>query len=291
MRAAAAHGRSGLLGPPLLAVLGAGGVLAGLSIYQAEFGFGVPQKPPVPANPAPVHGRACPRLRPGGGGGGAALAAVAMNIAISAGFTLVVGPIAARRCPFRHLPADGALRRGRGGARPERALTAFSVASGLLVGTAGTVGEWGWTTSGCRSRGRPTSCPPDRDRCARRRSGGLVGAFVARALGGPRRLRRRWAVGGSARWALRVRCAASFVCRPIRPPERARRSRSRRLAPRRRGRTRQSPSTRRRSSMSRTTSSNSPAGTPDERRGGAAAIGPGVYRTRIPLPLTGSGSR
>ena len=182
--------RRGLLGPPLLAVLGAGGVLAGLTIYQAEFGFGVPQynllfQPTLLAFTgalALVFARAV-------AGRGAAVGAVVMNLVLSVGFTLFVGPVAGQALPHfsTYLPAAlcvevAAL------IVPPRALTAFGVLSGALVGTLGTVGEWGWThvwmpipwpahfLPSAIAIGVPAGI-----------CGGLVGAFVARALGGSRR--------------------------------------------------------------------------------------------------------
>ena len=184
------HARRGLLGPPLLAVLGAGGVLAGLTIYQAEFGFGVPQynllfQPTLLAFTgalALVFARAV-------AGRGAAVGAVIMNLVLSVGFTLFVGPVAGQALPHfsTYLPAAlcvevAAL------IVPARALSAFGLLSGALVGTLGTVGEWGWThvwmpipwpahfLPSAIAIGVPAGI-----------CGGLVGAFVARALGGSRR--------------------------------------------------------------------------------------------------------
>ena len=213
--------RPGLLGPPALAVLGAGGVLAGLTIYQAEFGFGVPQynllfQPTLLAFTgalALVFARAT-------AGRGAALAAVVMNLAISLGFTLFVGPVAGEALPHfsTYLPAAlcievAAL------LIPTRALTAFGVLSGVLVGTIGTVGEWGWThvwmpipwpvhfLPSAIAIGVPAGI-----------CGGLVGAFVARALSGSRRFTLpvgRWWPGalGAAGFA-----ALLAFCLPTHPP-------------------------------------------------------------------------
>ncbi len=135
------------LGAHATAMSGAGGVLAGLTIYQAEFGFGVPQynllfQPALLAFTgalALVFARAV--MGPGG-----ALAAAAFNIVVSAAFAIFVGPIAGQITPHfsTYLPAAlcvelAALLISR------RNLWAFAALAALAVGTLGTLGEWGWS--------------------------------------------------------------------------------------------------------------------------------------------------
>ena len=109
------------LGAYAIAVTGAGGMLAGLTIYQAEFGFGVPQynllfQPALlafSAGVALVFGRAVL-------GRGGALAAAVVNIAISAAFVIFVAVIPGQAtAPFLNLPAGRAGRRNRGAARSD----------------------------------------------------------------------------------------------------------------------------------------------------------------------------
>ena len=101
--------------------------------------------------------------------------------------------------------------------------------AGLLVGTVGTVGEWGWTHVWM-----PIPWPSHfvgsaiAVAVAAALCGALVGAFVAGVAGpGDGRTHRSPAVGSRARWAR----SASPPCWPsacprTRPPERRRRSRS-----------------------------------------------------------------
>jgi hypothetical protein len=123
-----------------------GGLLIGLSTFQAEFDFGVPQfrlvfQPlliVVAAGIAIVAARIY-------AGRGAALAAVAYFIAIRGFVTLLVGPVLGETVP--HMPlyvAEAlvvelvALRIGR-----ERPYVLGALA-GLGIGTVGLAAEWGW---------------------------------------------------------------------------------------------------------------------------------------------------
>jgi len=124
-----------------------GGLLIGLSTFQAEFDFGVPQFQLVfqpllimlAASIALVAARAY-------GGRGAALGAVAFFIVMRGGLTLAVGPIFGETMP--HLPLyivealvveAIALR-----VSTER-VTAFGLWSGLGIGTVGLASEWAWS--------------------------------------------------------------------------------------------------------------------------------------------------
>lgn len=140
-------GAAGRAGAWVLVVSGAGGVLAGLTIYQAEFGFGVPQynllfQPALLAFTAAlalVFGRAV-------AGPGAAIGAAIFNIAVSAAFTVFVGPIVGQVTPHfsTYLPAAACVELA-ALVGPRRHPRAFVLASAGLIATAGTIGEWGWT--------------------------------------------------------------------------------------------------------------------------------------------------
>src|SRR4051812_7347686 len=105
--AARGAGRRGLPRPGRLAVAvaGAGGVLAGLTVYQAEFGFGVPQYRLLfqPVLLAFSGALALVMARRVAGRGGA-LAAVAFYVVVSGAMALFVGPVMGRSVP--HFPTN-----------------------------------------------------------------------------------------------------------------------------------------------------------------------------------------
>jgi hypothetical protein len=211
----------GLLQPRLLAVLGAGGLLAGLTIYQAEFGFGVPQynllfQPALLAFTgalALVFARAA-------GGRGAAVAAALMNILISAGFTLFVAPGVGESTPHfaTYLPAAACVEIA-ALLIPARALRAFSVVAGLLVATVGTIGEWGWTHVWMPIPWPAHFVGPAIAISVPAALGGaLVGAFIAGSLRGEQQFwiaGRRWLCGAIGAAMLAVVLA---VCLPTHAP-------------------------------------------------------------------------
>ena len=102
------QGRLPRLGAYAIAVSGAGGMLAGLTVYQAEFGFGVPQynllfQPALlafTAGVALVFGRAVL-------GRGGAVAAAVVNIVMSGLFVFFVAVVAGQATPHfsTYLPA------------------------------------------------------------------------------------------------------------------------------------------------------------------------------------------
>src|SRR3954463_8030938 len=100
-----ASGRRGLpsRGRWLIAICGAGGILAGLTVYQAEFGFGVPQyrllfEPVLLA----FSGCVALGLARAVAGRGGALAACAFGIVVSGVMAIFVGPVMGRSVP--HFP-------------------------------------------------------------------------------------------------------------------------------------------------------------------------------------------
>ena len=144
--AARRAGRGGLprRGRLAVAVAGAGGVLAGLTVYQAEFGFGVPQYRLLfqPVLLAFSGALALVMARRVAGRGGA-LAAVGFYVVVSAAMAVFVGPVMGRSVPHfpTYLAAAACVEVAALVKRPR----AFILLSGVLVGVVGTLGEWGWT--------------------------------------------------------------------------------------------------------------------------------------------------
>jgi hypothetical protein len=131
-----------------LAVALTGGFMLGLSTFQAEFDFGVPQFrfifQPILIMLAAGVGLVTARIW---GGRGAALGAVAFFLAIRGLLSLAVGPVFGETTP--HLPLYLvealvveliALR-----VSPERRTLAFGAASGVGIGTFGLGAEWAWS--------------------------------------------------------------------------------------------------------------------------------------------------
>ncbi len=149
MRASAEDGSEGEHRSTVLirAVMLTGGLLIGLSTFQAEFDFGVPQFrfvfEPMMVMLAAGVGLVAARLY---GGRGAALGAVAFFLLARGTLALLVGPVLGETTP--HLPlyvAEAlvveavALR-----VSAERPL-AFGLWSGLGIGTVGLAAEWAWS--------------------------------------------------------------------------------------------------------------------------------------------------
>lgn len=125
-----------------------GAFLLGLSTFQAEFDFGVPQFrfvfQPLLIMLAASAGLVAVRVW---AGRGAALGAVAFFVAIRGLLALLVGPVIGETTP--HFPLylvealvveAIALRRG-----ITRRPFAFALATGAGIGTVGLAGEWAWT--------------------------------------------------------------------------------------------------------------------------------------------------
>ena len=124
-----------------------GGLLIGLSTFQGEFDFGVPQFRlifhPLLITFAAGIALVAARLYAGGGG---ALVAVAYFWVIRGVVSLLVGPAFGETIP--HLPLFLAsavvvelVAMRVGGDRPYR----FGAVAGLAVGTVGVAAEWGWS--------------------------------------------------------------------------------------------------------------------------------------------------
>ncbi len=167
-----------------------GGLLIGLSTFQGEFDFGVPQFQLIfhPILIAFAAGVALVGARMYTGKGGA-LVAVAYFFAIRGLVSLLVGPVAGETTP--HFPlwiAEAALVElvalWIGTQRPYR----FGAVSGLLIGTVGLAAEWGWSHVWMpipwpsSLLGEAIAITPIVAIGA-----GLVGAFVGTTLGAPLR--------------------------------------------------------------------------------------------------------
>jgi hypothetical protein len=188
---------SGSLGRGILGVLTrsrlaavCGGLLIGLSTFQAEFDFGVPQFRMVfqPALIAAAAGIALVAARIYAGRG-AALLAVVYFLVIRGLVTLIVGPVAGETIP--HFPlyaAEGlivelvALR-----VSTDRVYR-FGALAGLGIGTIGFASEWAWS-----HLWMPLPWPQPLLAEALPLvlvvsvAAGMVGAFVGTALAAPRR--------------------------------------------------------------------------------------------------------
>ena len=126
-----------------------GAFLLGLSTFQAEFDFGVPQFRfvfgPLLIMLAAGAGLVAVRLW---AGRGAALGAVAFFVLVRGGLALMVGPVLGQTTP--HFPlyvAEALVVEAIALAAPTllRRPLAFGLVAGLGIGTVGLAAEWGWT--------------------------------------------------------------------------------------------------------------------------------------------------
>jgi hypothetical protein len=168
----------------------AGAFLVGLSTFQAEFDFGVPQfalaLQPTLIMLAAGIGLVTARIRIGPGG---AVAALAIYVAIRGTLTLLVGPLFGEITP--HFPpylvealmVEGvALAYLRGEPAAERPII-FGALAGLAIGTVGLAAEWGWSHVWVVNPW-PASLFPEGaiTGLIAAIAGGVIGGFVGRAL-------------------------------------------------------------------------------------------------------------
>ncbi len=171
----------------------AGGFLVGLSTFQAEFDFGVPQFrllfQPVLIAAAAAIALVVARTY---SGRGAALGAAAYFIVIRGLVGLLVGPVLGETTP--HMPlyiVEAALVEAVAFAVPLTRPYRFGAISGALIGTVGFFAEWAWSHAWM-----PTPWPAGLigeailPTLVAAVAGGLVGAFVGTALAAPRHSRR-----------------------------------------------------------------------------------------------------
>jgi hypothetical protein len=123
-----------------------GGLLLGLSTFQAEFDFGVPQfrlvLEPVLLAIAAAIALVCARLWIGRGG---ALLAAGMFIAIRGGLALIVHQGFGQSMPHFPLYLAEAACVELAALYLARRPLALGAVSGLLIGTVGFAAEWGWS--------------------------------------------------------------------------------------------------------------------------------------------------
>jgi hypothetical protein len=125
----------------------AGGFLIGLSTFQAEFDFGVPQfdflfQPMLIALAASI-GLISARMW---GGAGGAIGAVAFFWLIRGFVSLMVAGVWDESTP--HIPlyvAEALIVEATAAVLLTRRPLAFGVVAGVLIGTLGTAAEWGWS--------------------------------------------------------------------------------------------------------------------------------------------------
>ncbi len=168
-----------------------GGLLIGLSTFQAEFDFGVPQfrfvlEPVLLAIAASVA-LVCARLWIGRGG---ALMAAGFFIAVRGAIALIVHQAFGQSLPHFPLYLAEALCVEVAALFLARRPLALGAVSGILIGTAGFAAEWGWSRI-AMPIGWSSDLLPEALILAilTAVAGGLVGALVACALRGelPRR--------------------------------------------------------------------------------------------------------
>ena len=124
-----------------------GGLLIGLSTFQAEFDFGVPQFNlifhPVLITVAAGIALVAARVWIGRG---AALGAVVFFIVVRGGVALIVGPVFGETTPAQPLFLVAALAvEAAAFLIPRERALAFGAAAGALIGTVGFWGEYAWT--------------------------------------------------------------------------------------------------------------------------------------------------
>ncbi len=183
-----AHGLLGLIARTRYAAV-MGGLLVGLSTFQAEFDFGVPQYRllfhPVLLAAAAAIALVAARTY---AGRGAALGAVAYFIVIRGIITLLVGPVLGETTP--HMPlylVEAGLVEAVALVVPPTLTYRFGALCGLLIGTVGFAAEFGWSQLWA-THPWPTALVGEAivPVLVMAVAGGLIGAFIGSALGSAR---------------------------------------------------------------------------------------------------------
>jgi hypothetical protein len=163
-----------------------GGLLIGLSSFQAEFDFGVPQFRAVlqPALIALAAGTALVAARVWIGRGGA-LGAVLFFLAVRGAVALLVGPVLGETAPGMPLYLGEALLVEGAALLSGRRPIALGALGGLLVGTLGFATEWGWSRLAMRLPWEPALLPEALIAAAvAGTAGGVLGGLTGAALRG-----------------------------------------------------------------------------------------------------------
>ena len=179
-----------------------GGLLIGLSTFQAEFDFGVPQFRAVlqPALIALAAGVALVAARVWIGRGGA-LGAVACFLLLRGLVAVVVGPVLGQTAPSLPLYLVEAVAVEAAALLLARRPLALGAAAGCAAGTIGFAAEWGWTQLVMPLPWEPGLLPEALGiAAAAGTAGGLLGALIGLALRGalPRPAVARAVAAGSA---------------------------------------------------------------------------------------------
>jgi hypothetical protein len=176
-----------------------GAFLLGLSTFQAEFDFGVPQFrfvfQPMLIMLAAAAGLIAARIWLGRG---AALGAVLFFVAVRGAIAVIVGPVLGETLP--HFPlylAEALVVELVALLIPTRRPLAFALVSGSLIGTVGLAAEWGWSHA-FMPLPWPGELLPEAAILgfAMAIAGALVGAWIGARLASdriPRRRPQRWA--------------------------------------------------------------------------------------------------
>jgi hypothetical protein len=176
-----------------------GAFLLGLSTFQAEFDFGVPQFrfvfQPMLIMLAAAAGLIAARIWLGRG---AALGAVLFFVAVRGAIAVIVGPVLGETLP--HFPlylAEALIVELVALLIPTRRPLAFALVSGSLIGTVGLAAEWGWSHA-FMPLPWPGELLPEAAILgfAMAIAGALVGAWIGARLASdriPRRRPQRWA--------------------------------------------------------------------------------------------------
>ena len=184
---AAERTRSGARAPAWRQIAIMGGLLIGLSTFQAEFDFGVPQFRAVlqPALIALAAGIALVAARVWIGRGGAVAAAL-FFVALRGLIALLVGPLLGETTPSLPLYLGEALAIELAAVLvARRGPLALGAAGGFLAGTLGFATEWGWTHLAMKLPWEPAILPEALILAAvAGTAGGLLGALVGCALRG-----------------------------------------------------------------------------------------------------------
>ena len=163
-----------------------GGFLIGLSTFQGEFDFGVPQFQmifqPILIALAAGTGLVCARIWIGRGG---ALAAALMFVVVRGGIALIVGPVLGETTP--HLPlyiAEAACVEAAGLFLIRRPFQ-LATLSGVLIGTVGFAAEYGWSQIWMPNHWNTSLLPAGPIFAVIAGvAGGMLGAMIALALRG-----------------------------------------------------------------------------------------------------------
>src|SRR4051812_11031253 len=180
-----------------------GGLLIGLSTFQGEFDFGVPQFSmtfhPLLIAMAAALALAAARLWIGPGG---ALGAAVMYIVVRGGVSLIVGGIFGETTPAIPLYLGEALCIELAAVFLIRRPLVFGAVGGLLVGTVGFATEWPWTHAVFRIPWNSALMPEGLILAAiTGTAAGIIGALLGLGLRGelpPTRIARPFALGSVA---------------------------------------------------------------------------------------------